>query len=433
MRDRELTPEELFREVIKMVMDPQIDDIEKEVAEFNFFDTMGIARAEIRHSNALAWLLNPNMSHGLGDSLLRFLVRKAYDYDEKRIGDKIKDILQENYQTVVIRREWRHIDILAECEKIIIAIENKVDSQENGTQLKDYYEELSNNNSKIPLFFLLSPDGREAENEADRDIWIPISYEEIHDAIKNHYNPGLTRSNERVFIESYLNLIRREFMKTKTEKQKDLETIAMSFYNSHTDAIKYLFSLVPDDIVQATKLIREWLQSYSEKKPDLGIIPKKGEETKGYVRFTTQKMDKRIEKTGFNLPSDFKGGWLDKSLYYYEILVRQNQDNEIVIGMQLELSSGDNNEVREKLSEIGKEINDKRSFQRKWIWRSVWSLSDNNKISKKKPRYFSFERLQDDDFDESLGQLVEYMLAQTEGKLRVSESEESETAMGDAE
>ena len=38
--------------------------------EVNIFDVLKVTNAEIRHSNILAWLLDPNENHGIGDSLL---------------------------------------------------------------------------------------------------------------------------------------------------------------------------------------------------------------------------------------------------------------------------------------------------------------------------------------------------------------------------
>src|SRR5436190_1069598 len=50
---------------------------------FNFFDATGIARRELRHSDLLAYLQNPNQNHGLGDRFLRRflsgLVRQSSD------------------------------------------------------------------------------------------------------------------------------------------------------------------------------------------------------------------------------------------------------------------------------------------------------------------------------------------------------------------
>lgn len=39
--------------------------------DINIFNVLKLNRVEIRHSNMLAWLLNPNELHGLEDKLLK--------------------------------------------------------------------------------------------------------------------------------------------------------------------------------------------------------------------------------------------------------------------------------------------------------------------------------------------------------------------------
>ena len=43
-------------------------------AEFNTFDVLQYANYEIRHSNVLAWLLQPAETHGIGDRFLKWFV-----------------------------------------------------------------------------------------------------------------------------------------------------------------------------------------------------------------------------------------------------------------------------------------------------------------------------------------------------------------------
>jgi hypothetical protein len=48
-----------------------LDGLKKWNKEINFFEITGIVKAEIRHSNFLAWLLDSNETHGLGDAFIR--------------------------------------------------------------------------------------------------------------------------------------------------------------------------------------------------------------------------------------------------------------------------------------------------------------------------------------------------------------------------
>lgn len=43
-----------------------LDRLSKWSNRFNLFDVLKISGTEIRHSNVLAWLLDPNENHGLG-------------------------------------------------------------------------------------------------------------------------------------------------------------------------------------------------------------------------------------------------------------------------------------------------------------------------------------------------------------------------------
>src|SRR3954453_131992 len=48
-----------------------LTELEARIGRFNIFDALRVARVEIRHSNCLAWLLDPAESHGQGDLFLR--------------------------------------------------------------------------------------------------------------------------------------------------------------------------------------------------------------------------------------------------------------------------------------------------------------------------------------------------------------------------
>ena len=48
-----------------------LNELQPWTGHFNLFDVLKISRTEIRHSNMLGWLLNPNENHGMGDAFLR--------------------------------------------------------------------------------------------------------------------------------------------------------------------------------------------------------------------------------------------------------------------------------------------------------------------------------------------------------------------------
>lgn len=108
---------------------------------FNAFDVLGIAKTEIRHSNVLAWLMDPAENHGLGDGVIRGFVNHTARNLE---ADDIFDDLLMDCDDFSIRREWLHIDILAvnEKEKHVLCIENKTFSGQHDNQLERYHTDV---------------------------------------------------------------------------------------------------------------------------------------------------------------------------------------------------------------------------------------------------------------------------------------------------
>src|SRR6266850_2006060 len=90
--------------------------LESRIGRFNIFDALGITRVEIRHSNFLAFILDPAESHGLGQLFLKAvlmdLLKKAPP--ELRPLSPI-DLDGTDLRGVEVQREWSHIDLLITC------------------------------------------------------------------------------------------------------------------------------------------------------------------------------------------------------------------------------------------------------------------------------------------------------------------------------
>src|SRR6185312_15652217 len=107
--------------------------LESEIGRFNIFDALGIARVEIRHSNFLAFILDPAESHGVGQLFLKALVIDLL----KRAPTPLRPLSPIeldgiDLRGVDVRREWENIDLLIVSREpsFAILIENKVDSTE---------------------------------------------------------------------------------------------------------------------------------------------------------------------------------------------------------------------------------------------------------------------------------------------------------------
>ena len=107
----------------------------------NIFKILRTQKTEIRHSNFLAWLLDVNESHNLGDKFITALIGKVIK-ENRNMFSNITDWTLLDYSQENVIREWgkdknqkNSLDILIEINseknKRLIAIENKVYSKES--------------------------------------------------------------------------------------------------------------------------------------------------------------------------------------------------------------------------------------------------------------------------------------------------------------
>jgi hypothetical protein len=134
---------------------------------FNIFEAAGLYRHEIRHSNFLAFLLDPQQPHGLGDAFLKRLIHKAIDNSSKPPISPLTLALAD-FSDSLVSREWRGIDLVIDSKnnKLVFVVENKIDSSEGENQLGRYVEIIR---SKYPnhhgVFAYLTKEGDAASSD----------------------------------------------------------------------------------------------------------------------------------------------------------------------------------------------------------------------------------------------------------------------------
>lgn len=194
-------------------------DLEARIGRFNIFDALGVAKAEIRHSNFLAWLLNPAASHGQGDLFLKSVVmdilRKSRAQDIVPAVSPIT-IDEHDLHAVEVRREWRSIDLLVVSREpeFVFLIENKIGSSEHSNQLERYEatvrEEFPRSNIQ---FIFMTRDG----DEPSRKNWVAFTYEDLYRALSRAVKQasGALGNDVAVVVNHYLSLIGTRFMDSK--------------------------------------------------------------------------------------------------------------------------------------------------------------------------------------------------------------------------
>lgn len=264
--------------------------LEETIGKFNVFDSLGIARVEIRHSNFLAWLITPSESHGLGDTFLKALLMDVLREARKQGFDPPVSPVEldgAELQGVDIRREWRNIDLLIACDdpKFVVAIENKVDSSEHSNQLQRYEDIVRN---AFPghrsLHVFLTPDGSEASD----DDWVGYSYGDIHRVFTRtrRANAGAIGNDVGVFLDHYLSLIGNRFMDNET-----IDRLCRQIYTNHRRALDLIFERVGSPASELVSRIEQWLR---ERPSEWNVIAVKRRE----IEFVPKAWDKMLPPIG---------------------------------------------------------------------------------------------------------------------------------------
>lgn len=215
-------------------------ELEERIGRFNIFDALRIVDREVKHSDFLAWLLDPHESHGQGGLFLRAMLmdlfKKARENGFSCPTSPI-ELDGEELRGVEIRREWRHIDLLILCDQpnFVLAIENKIKSGEHGDQLERYRDTIEAEFTKVPgMYVFLTMEA----GEPSQDDWVPYSYADLHDTLLRARNACETSIGKDVltFLDHYLRLIRGRLM----DDPKIIE-LCQRLYKNHRQALQLIY------------------------------------------------------------------------------------------------------------------------------------------------------------------------------------------------
>ena len=216
-----------------------LDRLEAIISAFNPLKILGVTDFEIRHSNVLAWLLDPNGHHGLGDTLFKsMLLEIIRDYGGVGLPH-IEDIIGAGFTDLKVLREWRNIDLFAvsPSNKLLVVIENKVNADESEHQLSKYVEIVER---KYPahkkVFVYLTLDGAPPKGS---NRYIPFTHEQIYNIVQSVVELRRDYMHDKVydFIQQYL-----QILEEKTMKNDEFIDICSKLYREHGDAIKMILT-----------------------------------------------------------------------------------------------------------------------------------------------------------------------------------------------
>jgi hypothetical protein len=327
-----------------------LDDLNKWSKEINFFEITGIVNAEIRHSNFLSWLFDPNETHGLGDTFIRRFLNQVF-YDS---GLSIIDVSMMDYDSFEVRREWQKIDILLVSteEKVVIAIENKVQSTESKGQLEKYRKIIESNFPEFKKHYIYLT--LEGEEPSETDYWMVATYSHVEDQLSTILQLTNSISNEsRQLINNYISMIRRNLL-----MDKELQELCWKIYRKHKTALKTIFDVTQGSTSVLSSEIKSLLESNRHK---WGIIYNPAYSSTTVIRFTTPFMEKLMpkESTGY--------GWKNGYKFLYELQIRKT--GVFLIGV----TADQIDPVTIKLKEYAK-LNSKKYNLRVSNSSSIWTI-----------------------------------------------------------
>lgn len=246
--------------------------------EFNIFKVLGTDNYEIRHSNFLAWLLNPNETHGLKNQFVKSFFESIV---KKKLGKYISDdndYLSKNikaldFSNIEINREYKNIDIFIESTNFVCVIENKYGSGEHDEQCKRY-KDIATKYNKNKQCFCIYLDLNNIEfnkNEHNKfEGYHLVTYKDnILPILKEIYSNSDKEEKTSQFdiIRQYINILESEYNLINGNNLKDICLILdknKQMIKTTKDEESLILTQIENRRWEIMDLIKQILLSYSE-------------------------------------------------------------------------------------------------------------------------------------------------------------------------
>mgnify|MGYP006430859465 CR=1 FL=1 len=121
-------------------------EIQRRLNKINIFSALNVTDYETRHSDFLAWLLDPKQTHGLQDQFIDHFIEITASklHSNQSVIQRIEQIRKSSAQwkNITIKREKHRIDLLLvdNANRFLCLIENKIHTGEHSKQLTRYRE-----------------------------------------------------------------------------------------------------------------------------------------------------------------------------------------------------------------------------------------------------------------------------------------------------
>lgn len=246
--------------------------LDNRVGTVNIFEILKTERTEIRHSNVIAWLLDPLESHKLSTKFIEVFFMNVANTLKSIDTFHFSKLILHGLEDVTVYREKSNIDILiiSNQTKQVIAIENKTGSQIHGTsgyvnqldKYKDYIDMNYPESTYERLFLYLDSNLSFAD---DIGKWRYINYSIIENSLSFCLDDDDVNSKTKLILGDYLENVRRNLMgKIDPETQNLCDEI----YKKYKDVIDFIASNKSNTAVKFHNIVEQYL---IDNAVDLGI------------------------------------------------------------------------------------------------------------------------------------------------------------------
>lgn len=348
-----------IKQLSKLLADNDFLLLNKELSIFNPFDVLKLSNHEIRHSNVLAWLFNPDENHNLGTLFFKqFLYHLATSENDepshekqKTIENAILKIESQNISDIKVYREYktdakRSIDLLLKCKfdskkenDLIILIENKFRARQSLRQLDDYWDYVKKEFGKedklniIPVYLTLNEDDEPKGNSKDK--YFHITYYSIHEMLESIISGrkiDADNSEPLVFMEQY-----KKTLEEYLNMGEQAEELAKSIYKKHKSAIDFIMENSGSPIMEAG---RRFLETYKNEK----LLPLKHGNSNFFPFY-----DEILQKTHDGKEKD----WRNRAICGYFFLLSHDSDDVAgKLNLHIEVGPFEDSEKRTEFTEI---------------------------------------------------------------------------------
>lgn len=271
----------------------KLDELERLLKEFNIFRVLRFEHGEIRHSNMLAWLLQPEESHGLDDLFLREWLFQIVERSstQNKGGLSSSEIAACTIQQVEVNREWNYLDIFVkvttkEHGTWIIAIENKLRARQGENQLSDYRTIVQSAFPSARQTFIFLTETNESPN--DKEYYIPAKHAQIHEALSACLKKKRIDNGPLVIIQNYLTILKERCM-----ENSEIQQLAKSIYERHRRALDIIIENRTNPLARLTDAVEEAVKTSSEGSDVVPMLT-----TEGIVRFLPKLWDTAVNRAG---------------------------------------------------------------------------------------------------------------------------------------